>query len=254
MTLLACCWSVPLLACFMIGQDVQLVVMLAAVSLALLFRGKHFLAGCVFSLCLIKFNLFLSLPLLIIGKRLWKFGGGLAAGGAVLLAISFGVEGWSWPWHYAAILRLPSTTPSYSGMPNLNGLVSGWPNKELLEALGACLTLAAAWIVIRGQELRSGIAAMFISGLLISHHGFFQDAFVLVPAGLCMIECQTHGLNRVMAAFLLSPIAYLPFLLPASALPPATVVAIPLFVLAARTILTRRTVPAPERLQPIGIS
>ena len=67
-TALACCWSVPLLDCFIMGQDVPIVMLGLAAALALFFRGHHFAAGCVFSLCLIKYNLFLPMPLLIIGK------------------------------------------------------------------------------------------------------------------------------------------------------------------------------------------
>ncbi|PYT31217.1 MAG: hypothetical protein DMG57_05680 [Acidobacteria bacterium] len=92
MTALACCWSVPLLDCFIMGQDVPIVMLGLAVALAQFFRGHHFAAGCVFSLCLIKCNLFLPMPLPIIGKRLWRFGAGTMAGGATLLAISFAVR------------------------------------------------------------------------------------------------------------------------------------------------------------------
>ena len=92
-TAIACCWSVPLLDCFIMGRDLPVVMLALAASLALLFRGKHFLAGIVFSLCLVKYNLLLSVPLLIVGRRLWRFGGGIAAGGAALLALSQPLEG-----------------------------------------------------------------------------------------------------------------------------------------------------------------
>jgi len=39
------------------------------------------------------------------------------AGGAVLLAASFGVEGWRWPADYVRMLRLPTKHSSYRLMP-----------------------------------------------------------------------------------------------------------------------------------------
>jgi hypothetical protein len=236
LALMACCWSAPLLTCFVMGQDITMVMMVLTISLALLFSGRHFWAGCVFSLCLIKFNLFLPVPLLIMGKRLWRFGGGMLAGGAVLMALSFAVGGWSWPLQYAALLRLPTTTPSYDGMPNLHGLFSNWPHSMLLEAGGACLVMAAAWLVMRGGEIRHAIAAMLVSGLLISHHAFFQDAFILAPASLCMMQGGTNLVYRLVGILLLSPLAYLAFLVPVSPFPPAAVFLLPLAVMAAGEI------------------
>ena len=124
----ACCWSLPLANCFVMGQDVTLVLAVLAASLALLFRGRHFAAGCLIALCSIKFHLFVTLPLFVLTRRLWRFGAGSVAGGLVLLAGSFAVQGWNWPADYARMLRLPTSTPSFSLMPNLNGLFSSHPH------------------------------------------------------------------------------------------------------------------------------
>ena len=211
MTALACCWSLPLVACFVMGQDITLVMAALAVSLALFFRGKPFAAGLVLSLCSIKFHLFLTLPLLILTRRWWRFGGGLAAGGAALLGISFLVEGWSWPVEWARVLRMPVLTPSYSLMPNLNGLVAGQPHAGLLIGAGACAVIAAAWAVMRAGEPTDAFAAMLIGGLLLSYHGFIADAAMLVPAGLLLIRNQTWRGYRMVGLVLLSSLAFLPF-------------------------------------------
>jgi hypothetical protein len=125
------------------GNDVTVVVAALAVSLAL------FLAGAVLALCLIKYNLFLPLPLLIAGRRLWRFGSGVLVGGAFLVGVSFAAGGWGWPAQYILMLRLPTTTPDYQGMPNLHGLLSRLPHGGLLEAGAACMVLGAAWLVMR---------------------------------------------------------------------------------------------------------
>ena len=235
-TAIAVCWSVPLLDCFIMGRDVAIIVVVLAISLTLLFRGKHFVAGCVFSLCLIKYNLFLSIPLLIAGKRLWRFGGGIVAGGTALLAISFAVGGWSWPVQYAAILRLPTTTPITDSLPNLHGLFASWPHSMLWELAADCLVMMAAWLVIRANGITIAVSALLLSGLLVSHHAFFGDAFVLVPAGLYMLDGATSVSHRLVGVFLLSPLAYLSFLLPIPPFPPAALLLVPLLVMAAQEI------------------
>jgi hypothetical protein len=235
-TAMTCCWSVPLLDCFIMGRDLAVVMLALAVSLALLFGGRRFAAGCVFSLCLIKYNLFLSIPLLIFGKRLWRFGGGVVSGGAALLAMSFAVGGRSWPWRYAAMLRLPATTPSYDGMPNLHGLLSGLPHSVFLEPVVTCVVIVAAWLVIRGADIATSISATLVTGLLVSYHAFFGDALILAPACLLLLSRAPSARLRLVAIFLLCPLAYLPFLLPAPPFPPSAVVLLPLLALAAEQV------------------
>ena len=148
-TAVVCCWSLPLANCFIMGQDVTLPLAALAVSLALFFRGRHFVAGCLLALCSIKFHLFVTLPLFILTRRLWKFGAGSLVGGAVLLAASFAVQGWRWPLDYVRMLRLPTSTPSYSLMPNLNGLLAGQPHSLLTMVVLSGLVLAVAMLVYR---------------------------------------------------------------------------------------------------------
>jgi hypothetical protein len=236
MAAMACCWSAPLLDCFIMGRDLAVLMPVLALSLALLFRGRHFAAGCVFSLCLIKYNLFLSIPLLIAGKRLWKFGWGMVAGGAALLAMSFAVGGWSWPWQYVAILRLPATTPRYELVPNLHGLFSSLPPSFLLEAAGTCVVLGAAWLVIRGGDIPMAVAATLASGLLVSYHAFFGDALLLIPVSLLMLSHAPSSPLRLAAGFMLCPIVYLPFLMPDPPFPPPLVATIPLLVMVAGAV------------------
>ena len=86
---IACCWSWPLLLNLTLGQDGALVLLLlGAVLWAIYARKNWWLAGFLFSLCLIKFNLFLLCPLLIIVKRKWRLAAGILTGTACLMAIS----------------------------------------------------------------------------------------------------------------------------------------------------------------------
>jgi len=232
-TAMACCWSAPLLDCFIVGRDVPVILMVLAVSLALFFRGRHFAAGCVLSLCLIKYNLFLPLPLLIVGKRLWRFGGGILVGGSVLVVVSFAVGGWSWPRQYVAMLT--AAMPRYEAMPNLHGLFSQ-SHGIALEAAGVGATLLAAWLVIRGEDTARGIAALLAAGLLTSYHAFFGDAVIMIPVSVCLISQARSLPGKLAGIFLLCPLAYWPFMVRQAPIPPSAVLLLPLLVLAAEEI------------------
>ena len=233
LTAVACCWSLPLLNCFIMGQDLMFVMLLLAVSMTFLFRGKPFAAGCIWSLCFIKYNLFLTLPLLIVRKRLWKLAGGMTAGGVVLLAVSFAVGGWSWPVSYMAMLRLPTSTPYYSGLPNLHGLFSGKAHGVELEALGGILVLAASWAAMKNDDLRVGIGAILTSGLLLSYHAFLADAFVMVPAVLLFLSQVTNSGYKLIAFVLILPFACWQFIVPAPLFPPVALFLAILLLMAA---------------------
>jgi hypothetical protein len=249
-TAMACCWSVPLMNCFVMGQDVTLPLAALAVSLALFFGGRHFAAGCVLALCSIKFHLFLTLPLLILTRRLWRFGAGTAAAGAVLLAASFAVQGWRWPLDYLRMLRLPTSTPSFSLMPNLNGLLANQPHGPLTTALAACLVAAAAGLVMWRGRITHAVAAMLVSSLAISYHAFLADAVLLIPASLLLLRDKTSRAHRTVGLILLSPLAFLAFRLERPPFPPAAVVLLPLLVMAVVAAGRGRATPATPRWWP----
>ena len=76
MTALACCWSLPLLEAFISGPGRDDCFWRRSRSpWRCCGRGRPFAAGCVFSLCCLKYHLFLTLPLLILARRMWKFAG-----------------------------------------------------------------------------------------------------------------------------------------------------------------------------------
>src|ERR1051326_8567628 len=89
------------------GQDVNIVLLLAAVALALLVKQRDFAGGLVLSLCLIKFHLFVLAPLVLLRYRRWRAAGGAALGCGILLLISFVAAGPNWPAEYWKVLRDP---------------------------------------------------------------------------------------------------------------------------------------------------
>lgn len=242
-TALACCWSLPLANCFVMGQDVTLLLSILAISLALLFRGRDFAAGCVIALLSIKFHLFLTLPLLILTRRMWRFGSGVAASGIVLLILSFAVQGWSWPVAYLRMLQLPTSTPSFTLMPNINGLLSDHPHGLLATTIAAALVIAAAALVMWRARITVAIAAMLISGLLLSYHAFIADAVLLVPAGLMLLRDKSSLAHRASGFLTLSPLAFLGFRLENAPYPPAAIVLLPLVAMVG-VVLSGAATPA----------
>jgi hypothetical protein len=234
---IACCWSLPLANCFVMGQDVTLVLAVLAVGMALFFRGRHFAAGCVMALCSIKFHLFITLPLLVLTRRLWRFGAGSVAGGAVLLAASFAVQGWRWPAEYVRMLRLPTSTPSFSLMPNLNGLLAGHSHGLGLMTAAACVVVAAAALAMWRGKITVAIAATLLSGLLLSYHAFIADAVLLIPVGLLLMRDKSSRAHRAVGTILLSPLAFLGFRLEHAPYPPAAIVLLPLVAMAGVAML-----------------
>jgi hypothetical protein len=59
---------------------------------------------------------------------------------------------------------------------------------------------------------------------------------LLVPASLLLLSGTSSVPVRLAAIFMLCPLAYLPFLLPASPFPPAVVILLPLLVMVAEAI------------------
>ena len=236
-TAVACCWSMPLLQCFIMGQDVTFILLVFGISIALFSGGWRFAAGCVFSLCSIKYNLFMALPLLIITRQLWRFGAGLVAGGGALLAVSFAVGGRYWPWQYAAML--PSTTSKWAGMPNLHGMFAFLPSSLLPEVVGTGMVILITWFVIRGGSLNRSIAATLIASLSISYHAYLQDASILIPAALLLLFDEVSSVPlKTAAIFLLCPLSYLPFI-SITPYPYAIVLLLPLLVMLVEEFIKR---------------
>ena len=158
----ACCWSMPLFGSFIFGQDLPLLLALTAGSLASLKIKRPLQAGAIFSLCAIKPHLFLLLPVLVLGRKMWRFGSGLLIGGTVLIAVSFLVAGPTWLAAFFRTATLPEANPEIARMPNLNGLVNGHGAWELT---GGCIVGALVWFVIRRSNLEWAVAATFGRGV-----------------------------------------------------------------------------------------
>ena len=206
---IACCWSCPLVFSLPVGQDIALVLLiLGAASWAVYARRNWWLAGLLFSLCLIKFNLILLCPLLIIGKAKWRLAAGFMAGSTSLLAISFLVAGWDWPGEYLAEVFDPLVSPGLASMPNIHGLMFNFQQPRALEYLLSFTVIGLVWWVVRNRSFGVAAAVTLMGSLLLSQHAYLTDCAILIPPLLTLTRPNNGRLVRYCALLLLLPVPY----------------------------------------------
>jgi Glycosyltransferase family 87 len=203
--MLFCCLSIPVFTALLNGQDTTFLLLWVAAAAVLLDRSRPWAAGLVWSLCALKFHLFLLTPVFIVARKQWRFAGGLAAGGAALAAVSFAAAGWNWPLEYLDAVRNPAFSPALEYTPTLHGVLAFVPGGVFLEVAAGASVLAAVWVVCRRADVRLALAATLAGGLLIGVHAYLPDLSLLLPAGLAVIAQARTRLARWTAFALLSP-------------------------------------------------
>lgn len=122
----------PVFESLLQGQDSILQLLFCGLAWKALNKRADLLAGCWFALGAFKFQFMLPIVLLI---AIWKRKRvliGFAGVSVVLALISVGLIGWQGLLHYPAFVLQIANTPSLGGVPpdfipNLHGLVMGWP-------------------------------------------------------------------------------------------------------------------------------
>lgn len=238
-------FCLPVLANFLTGQDLAFAVLAAALAIECLRRNKDFAAGLLLSLCAIKIHLFALTPVVLLVHRRWTAFGGVAAGGAALLGLSFATDGWDWPRRYLALLSNPELHPGPDHMPTLRGLLFALSGTEMPVALTA-LSIAVAAIVVfiaSKSDLEFALAFALVGGLLIGYHAYLQDCMILLLAFVLVLErSKVAPLRAAMALALTPPL----FLLLAAGTPWNAAVPIALVTLLVLAALH----PAPRSLRP----
>lgn len=205
----ALCWSVPTVMCLTFGQDSVLFLFFVALGLRLLLGGHDFWAGVALSICAAKPHLALLFPLLLAARGKWKALLGGAAGGAVILLVSFAAEGTDWPAKLLALSRTPEFTPAADRMPTLIGLLSMFGRSPALVVAGAAAIAAGCWLLGRKLPLPAAMALTLAGGLLVSPHAYGYDALLLLPALMLPFEADYPLWMQTWAVLLMTPIPYL---------------------------------------------
>lgn len=206
---IACCWSLPLVFSTAIGQDAGFVLLILGITLRTLDAEKPLLAGLILSLCLIKFHLFLLLPLLLLGKREWRLTAGFSIGAGALLLASF-AAGWDWPRDYVA-LNLHAVSEDPRLMPTLHGLAAHFPGSDVVEFILSVVVIGLVWGIVRRAEFEAALAATLLGGLLLTRHAYMQDCGILVGSLVILFQRPGNAVVHYCALLLLLPVPYVLF-------------------------------------------
>lgn len=205
----AVCWSAPVAMCLAKGQDTVIFLFFVSLGISLLIRHHDFAGGLAFSACLAKPHLALLLPVLLIAQRRWNALLGGTVGIVVAVAISFCVEGRDWLSRMLALTKLPEFDPAGGHMPNLRGLLSSLGGGLAVEISLGVLIVAAIWFLSRSQPLPVMGALVLAGGLLLSHHAYFYDAVLLLPALFLPFQEPALQWMRNWALLLFTPAPYM---------------------------------------------
>lgn len=204
--------SVPVISNFVNGQDVTLLLAFCTVSLLLASRGKDFASGLVFSLCAIKFHLFILTPAAMLAKKRWGIFWGAVAGEVVLFLLGLTGGGWKVFLTLIDLLKKPENHPYPEIMPNLRGLVfalTGGPSLPLLAVLSAIVLGASIYLIVTAPTYEEAFAYCLIGGLLVNYHAYIQDPMLLLLASALLFRGTHSKAFRLTLEFLLLPVVYI---------------------------------------------
>jgi len=203
----------PVFANFHQGQDAILMLLVVVLAFRDLERGADLRAGCWLGLGVFRYQIIVPLVLILglWGRR--KLLLGFAATTLAAGLLSLAVVGWpgavqyvAFVWHWASELSFGRTPPAL--MPNLLGLVTGWPGLTSPAWPGQLVVLACSaglliWIVAlgrfandkRGSQL--GFACAVLAALLVGYSTNSYDlALLLLPLAIVVDHCLGESSMR----------------------------------------------------------
>lgn len=206
--LLAACWSVPLVASIANGQDVAFVLLFLA-AFWRFHATRPAPAGICLALCSLKFHLFLFLPLVLIAHRKSRVFAWAAAGVLTLLGLSTWVSTDQWIPKFIAFTSSARANMHTPVMPNLLALFAGLPHAFIWEITGGvCIAALVFWLSAR-SSFSLALSASLVGGLLTSHHAYFSDMLLVLPALVFILRETTSIAVRLCGGLLLSPLPFL---------------------------------------------
>ncbi len=205
--LCAVCWSFPVLANFVSGQDIGFLALFLAIAWRL-GPSRPIVAGAVLGLATLKFHLFLLIAVFLFAQRRWRMFAGACMTTGVILAVSFLVAGPKWMPEYARFVLQGQTNPSVLDMPNLHGLLEGLPHSLAWEVACAVLVAIAVGFIAQRTNFSVGLSAALAGSILTSHHAYSFDLLLLLPALLTLAAEFRSVLLRILCILLLSPLPF----------------------------------------------
>lgn len=173
------CWSLPVWALLNWGQDTALFLWMASAGAKLMEKNRPFVAGLVFALCASKFHLAVGIPVVLLAQRRWRVLTGGLAGGAVIAAACFLIEGPGWPQQLLTVVR---TVPDVQIPPERMVHIAAFFERYNMPA-SLAIALSLGVLLVLWRTPNAGILwAALPAGLLVTPHSFVYDSVVLVPA------------------------------------------------------------------------
>lgn len=203
-------FSIPFISALCGGQDTPFLLLSVGASI-LLNRGQRpFAAGVALSLCLLKFHLFLFVPVFLVLKRQWAVLAGGICGSTALFAVGMLVNGPQSTILWLNVLRDPWINASAAVMPNIHGLTSilgagAWLDGVLI----LLVVLGFLWVARRTDNYEYLFALSLVCGLLVSYHSSVVDDLLLLAVFAMVVNSTDSKPLRILSALLLTPIPYL---------------------------------------------
>ena len=192
----------PIAYGWVLGQDCGLMLLLFALMMVQLRRGRDFLAGCFLGLALIKFQLVLPLLFVLVLKKQFRMLAGFSLVAVPLAGVSLWVVGWNsfkaYPAYLWGMNRAPAAAAIFPGMmPSLRGLLQGWMDPMHSSAILSLATgvvslallvwAARHWTATAPRDSKvylAGIDLVLVATLLAGYHMFSYDLSLLLPTVL----------------------------------------------------------------------
>ena len=195
------------------GQDCVVMLAIFCAGWQAYRRKLDTVSGLLFALALIKFHLFLLIPVALLLRRRWHMLAGYSAAAAVLAAGSLVLCGMEGIRAYAALLTrkdLATLAPSPERMLGINALLANIGIDSL--AVKVLLIIAVVFLIVRcaltNRDDWQWFWAAVAGSLLISPHTYAYDAAVLmIPGLLAVFQGETPTL-KILGATILIPLLY----------------------------------------------
>lgn len=181
----ACAFS-PLLVMCVNGQDSGLIFLGFAFALHEWMQGRKVSAGMALALSLFKFQ-YAVLTVAVLGWRHRKLLAGFVPAAIVLLSLSFLLVGWQGV-HDFLLLSASDRYETGLMMANMRGLVYSLFGRDVFwctALISGVLYGFALWLTGKLKDRSSIFAVAVLAAWLLSYHGHFYDAvLLLIPAAI----------------------------------------------------------------------
>ncbi len=206
----------PIFATFHQGQDAILLLLVLVMSFRALTRQSDLLSGCWLGFGIFKYHLVLPLAVILAIWRGRKFTFGFAASSLTLAVISLALVGWH-PIAYSRFVWQVVSNPDlggipWRGLPNVLGLLGGWPFFENFGRLVIGIALVSSFALLlvlaglrrlahHGRFLGLCFACAVIAALLVGYGTNTYDLSLLivclaVVVDYCATRVPEHGASR----------------------------------------------------------